>query len=288
MGDRRMATVSVVIPCRDGEPTLPDTLESLLDQDIGKIHIAVGNDASIDCTHWILEHYGIPYVTYPKRMPKNYSRVPILLNMATELVPDSDYYMVSGDDMTYSIGYIRQVIEHMEAEGVSIASGYSIEYGYKSRSNAPGGSGRIYTKEAWALATPFYPTIAWETGALYKVLMHGGKLGFYPIAKSHTRPQGMGSTWTFGHGAYVLGTPLLFTFLRVIKCIIKKEHPPLNGVSILMGQLEYMIRRPPKADIASYVSDMKKRQLMKSVKSIIYHLFTRPARRMKARYVKTI
>lgn len=275
-----MVKGSIVIPCRDGESTLPDTLESLLAQDIDDIHIAVGNDASIDCTHWILEHYNIPYVTFPQRMPKNYSRVPILLNMATQLIPESDYYMVSGDDMTYPPDYIRKVIEHMEKEGVSIASGYSIEYGYKSRSNAPGGSGRIYTKEAWALVTPFYPTIAWETGALYKAIMHKKKLGFYPVPKSHTRPQGLGSTWTFGHGAYVLGTPLLFTFLRVIKSIVRKEHPPLNALSILLGQMEYMIRKPPKADIAPYVSIMKKRQLMTAIKSTIYHVFTRPARRV--------
>ncbi len=278
-----MVRVSVLIPCRDGEGTLPDTLESLLAQDIEDIHIAVGNDASLDCTHWILEHYKIPYVTYPKRGPKDYSRVPILLNMATQLAPESDYYMISGDDMTYSPDYIRKVIEHMESEGTSIASGYSIEYGYKSRSNAPGGSGRVYTKEAWALVTPFYPTIAWETGALYKALMHKMRLGFYPAPKSHTRPQGMGSTWTFGHGAYVLGTPLAFTMLRAIKCIIKKEHPPLNALSIFLGQLEYMIRRPPKADIAPYVSEMKKKQLVGNIKVIVNYSFIKIFRRKRLR-----
>ena len=241
---------TVVIPCRDGEKTLPQTLDSLLLQDV-PIQILVANDASIDDTEQILKTYakqGVISVNYPTREPRNYARVPILMEMLTPLEPDTPYYMISGDDTVFTIDYIRKVTDEMKKHGTSIASGVSIQYKFRV-TNAPGGSGRIFTKEIWNKVKPFYPNIAWESGTLYKARSLGYKLGFYDAEKSHIRPQEPDSTWTFGHAAYLLGTPLSYTFLRVVNIIIHHDHPTWNAICILLGQLEYEVKRPKRVDV---------------------------------------
>jgi glycosyltransferase involved in cell wall biosynthesis len=244
---------TVVIPCRDGEKTLPQTLDSLLAQTV-PIQILVANDASIDDTQMILKEYakqGVISINYPTREPRNYARVPVLLNMLKPSEPDTPYYMVSGDDTVFTPSYIQRVTEKMKQNKTHIASGVSIQYKHRI-TNAPGGSGRIYTKETWNRVTPFYPNIAWESGALYKARMMGYETGLYNVEKSHINPQTPGSTWTFGHAAYLLGTPLSYTFLRVLNTIKNHDHPTWNAICILLGQLEYEYLRPERVDIWRY------------------------------------
>jgi hypothetical protein len=152
--------------------------------------------------------------------------------------------MVSGDDMFYPSNYIKNVIYHMEMNDTDIASGYSIEYGYKARSNAPGGSGRIFTRRIWKKITPFLPHIAWESGALYNGLMYGIKLAMYPIPKSHLHEQEYSSTITWGYAGYILKTPIVFTIIRVIISIYRRNIPVLHSLSILLGHIHYMIIKP--------------------------------------------
>jgi len=250
---------TVVIPCRDGEKTLPQTLDSLLAQTV-PIQILVANDASIDATPSILKGYvkqGVISVNYPTREPRNYARVPVLLNMLKPIEPDTPYYMVSGDDTVFPPDYIERVTENMEKHGASVASGVSIQYKHRTTKAPPGGSGRVFTKEAWTNLTPFYPNIAWESGALYKARHFGYTLGFYDVEKNHINPQTADSTWTFGHAAYLLGTPLSYTFIRVIKSIKRHDHPTWSAICILLGQLEYEIKRPQRVDIWRYDRENK-------------------------------
>ena len=53
--------VSVLLACRDGEATLPETLQSLLAQTI-PLEIIVTDDHSIDATPQIIEKYGVQSV----------------------------------------------------------------------------------------------------------------------------------------------------------------------------------------------------------------------------------
>jgi len=261
---------TVVIPSRDGEITLPQTLESLLAQDV-PIKILVADDHSIDNTPMILEKFrdrGIETIRYPTREPRDYARVPILLNMLKPLEPDTPFYMVSGDDTVYTSSYIRLVTEYMTREKIALASGKSVEY--PGRNAAPGGSGRIFTKKVWDKVTPFYPNIAWETGALYKTRKEGHNIGFYSDAtKSHIRPQTSESTRTFGHAAFLLGTPITFTFFRIIKILLVGEHSFNKAVNILIGQFEYELKRPPRVDIWPYVRQLKYTQRNQGIKTIL-------------------
>lgn len=277
--ERMGPRISVVIPCRDGEDVIGTTVRTLCVQKGVDIHICVGDDHSLDRTPEILKNYAqtgkVKTVRYPKRNPRNYHRLPILLNMAMKMAPESDYYMVSGDDMAYPRDYCERVIKYMEEEKTSIASGYSIEYGFKSRNSAPGGSGRIYTREMWKKVTPFYPNIGWESGALYDCLRLGGKLGFYPVPKSHLHDQGPGSTITWGYAGYLLGTPILFTFFRVLLAIKRGTGPIKNSFMILVGHAQYMIWRPEIEYHTAYVwnRQFKQHRIGQIFKSVIWKFY---------------
>jgi glycosyltransferase involved in cell wall biosynthesis len=268
-----MVKVGVVIPVRDGEDVIGITLKSLMNQNGIDIYISVGNDHSIDNTRKIinecieesnnLENVSIRCFDYPRRDARNYSKVPILLNIAMKYLPECEYYMVSGDDMAYPTYYVEQVIKHMRFYKTDIASGFSIEYGYSARSNAPSGSGRIFTKRIWQKVTPFLSNIAWESGCLYHGVMYGIKLGFYPVPKSHLHEQEIRSTITWGHAGYILKTPLLFVVFRIIRMFIKRSMPFRLSMSILVGQIQYMILKPDysSGDIGDFNKSLKVRQI---------------------------
>ena len=208
--------------------------------------------------------------SYPFQIPAGACVNDVLAELP---IPEADYYMISGDDTKYPPYYVKKVTEYMEKEGTGVASGYSIEYGYKSRNAAPGGSGRIYTRAAWKVATPFYQNIGYETGALYRAMFKGHRLGFYPVPKSHLNPQGQGSTRSFGHGAHILGTPLIYTLVRAFKVLFSREHPPKNAFNILLGHLEYLIRNPAKVDISPQVRKWKNWQAAHTFKIGLHKLY---------------
>lgn len=103
---KRELKVAILIPCRDGELTLRVTIESLLNQTV-KTFIAVADDASVDDTPKILKEQSetgrVHSVRYPRREPRNYAKVPVLLNMLLGVLSPADFYMISGDDCIYRL-----------------------------------------------------------------------------------------------------------------------------------------------------------------------------------------
>ena len=282
-----MARLSVVIPSRDGADYLPATLDSLLAQEGVEVSVAVCVDASVDGTLGLLvDRPVVKYEVYPIREPKDYTRVPLLLNIAMRLVPEADYYMVSGDDTTYPPDYAYRIIQQMEKHKVSIGSGWSSQYMFRP-TNAPGGSGRIFTKDAWQLVTPFPEGIIWETWALYRALEKGLRLQMFNVQKSHNRPQTAESTITFGYAAHMLGTPILFTAFRVLLEMWRGPRRRWPAFMILVGQLEYTVKcKPRREDIVPYVKKTKYRQLWRNVKTLFIRrtlLFVRRKIRKDAR-----
>lgn len=252
-----MVRVSCLIPCRDGEQNIRDTIESLQAQTVTPF-IVVTDDASTDSTPEILEKLGVPFVTYPHREPRSYARVPTLLNLAMRLTPKSDYYMISGDDCTYPPHYIEVLTNLMEAKHVDCASGYINKF---NQTATPHGAGRILTHKLFAKVTPFVQNIGWESYMIYKARKMGLSATIFPIKFNHDREYTRHSTWTFGHSSYMLGNPLIFTLGRVVKVIIRREHKPLNAFAILLGHLEYIIRHPRRLDIAPFVDDFQRRRI---------------------------
>ena len=246
MGEK--IAVSVLIPCRDGEKTLPVTIESLLNQTI-PVHIVVADDHSIDSTSKILNAYQVQSVKYPRRDPKNYDRVSILINMAYMVAPPSDFYMISGDDQFFPPGYVEQIITLMIKDKVHLASGHNQHKVFKI-TNAPTGAGRIFTARIGKVFMPLPSNNAWDTWMLYTMSSMGLEYKVYPVPKIHMKERRKAPT--HGQAAHRLGRPLIFTIVRCFRVAVIKGKPIL-ALSIFLGHLEYKARRVPKMDIAPYI-----------------------------------
>lgn len=261
-----MVRCSVVIPCRDGEAHLRQTLASLTAQTVD-VHVTVIDDHSQDKTPEILADFPwVNVIRYPKREKKGYDRIGMLCNMALGVMPEADVYMVSGDDQDYPPDYIERVVDYMDTDGVVIASGHA--RGPKPV-GAPDGSGRIFTAEIWARITPFHESPAWESGPLLQALFMGYEIRKYPVKKKHLRPKAPGSLRRYGHGAHTLGRPLTWTILRVLKDIFRGRKEPMRALSILAGHLEYMIKRKPKVEYADQVRKYCNEMMKGKVKAVV-------------------
>lgn len=239
--------VAVLIPCRDGEKTLPDTLESLLNQTI-PVKIVVADDHSIDATPKILEDYQIQSIRYPQREPKNYDRIPILINMAYMATSPSDFYMISGDDQIFPPSYIERIINLMTQDKIHLASGHNKHKAYKT-TKAPTGAGRIMTSRILKKLMPLPSNNTWDTWMLYKMSQMGLEYKVYPFPKIHMKERRKAPT--HGQAAHRLGRPLVYTIFRSINEAIKGK--PILGLSIFLGHLEYKVRRVPKMEIAPFI-----------------------------------
>jgi len=269
---KKELNVTVLIPCRDGGSTLRTTIESLLNQTV-KTSVAVADDASLDDTPIILKELSktgrVQSIRYPKREPRNYARVPVLLNMLLNILSPADFYMISGDDCIYPPEYLAKLISFMRNDNVDLASGCHDAKNYKHLT-LPSGSGRLVTATLFKRITPLPSSIGWESWMVYKAQSLGKKVAVYPIEFEHRRGYSFKSARTFGYSAYVNGVPFIFTIFRAIKSTFTGIHTPINAVSIPLGQLEYMIRRAEKLDCAPFVSSAYKWRMKQVIMGVLY------------------
>ena len=267
---------SIIIPSRDGEEHIETTITSLLNQDV-RVSITVVDDHSIDGAPGILSEFSqVTVIRNPVREPKSHMRIGKLLNMGRASMPPAQFYMISGDDTRFPPDYIARVTAGMNEEGVSLASGYARTF---SKTGGPEGSGRILTAELWDRLMPFIEGSGWESGLMIKARFMGYSLGKYPVKKEHLRPFGSTTSRNDGYGSYTLGNPLIWVVQRVARMILKKQRPPRLAIQLLMGHIEYMIKRKPKADFAELVRVDRTRRIQRR---IIYKFFVRPGRRIRA------
>ncbi len=242
-----MIFCSVIIPTRDGAAHLETTIRSLLNQTV-RVSILVVDDHSIDRTPEILHELGcgrrnLSVIRNPIREPKRHERIGKLLNMGRASMVRAPFYMISGDDTRFPAGYIERVTGFMIRDGVAIGSGHARKY---IKTGAPDGSGRIFTAELWDYLMPFLESSGWESGMMLRARFDGYKLKKYPVKKDHLRAHSQASLRNDGYGSWTLGNPLIWTVARVIKILLRKQRTPRSAILILIGHVEYMIKRKPR------------------------------------------
>jgi glycosyltransferase involved in cell wall biosynthesis len=254
----------VIIPTRDGEAHLETTITSLLNQDV-RVAITVVDDFSLDGTREILADFPqIVVIRNPMREPKRHERIGKLLNLGRGLMPPARFYMISGDDTRFPKDYIRRVTDSMILDRVSCASGHAREY---VKTGAPDGSGRIYTAELWDHLMPFLESSGWESGMMLRARFDGYQLKKYPVKKEHLRPYSQASQRNDGYGSWTLGNPLIWTVLRVIKILWRKQRSPRGALALLGGHVEYMIKGKPRVEFWREVRADKLKNLSKRLRN---------------------
>lgn len=273
LGDARMAetSYSVIIPCKNGQETIARTLRSLINQSLPPNQIIVVDDASNDQTPQILKQFEhINIIRLNHKYPKNFNRVPKLVNIGiSKIEPRCEYLMLSGDDSVYPENYVETLLKRLQRNPtLRIVSGNLKESG--TPSVAPQGSGRVF-KMAWLEQhLPFPVSCTWESGILFKALMDGGAIEcFNDITFSHIHKYSAYSLRTFGHAMYVLGYFPVFVFGRLAKSFVYGGATPRHYVFYqLLGYVEYCLASPEAQDdeVGKVVRKHQKQRIMNFAK----------------------
>jgi len=255
---------AVVIPCKDGAKHIAETLDSLLGQTIKPHQIIVVDDASKDETPNILRKYPVSAIRLEHDKPRNFIRVPELINLGLREINDCDYLMISGDDSVYPAQYAEKLIRKFEEDPfLKIASGDisrkkllgKVKPCEGSGTKAPQGSGRMFDYKWLREYTPFPRSIGWESGILFRALQEGFKVKcLEDVTFEHHREYSDYSIRTFGHSMHVLGYPLLFVIGRVAKSFLFPGAFKRKQLFYqVLGYIEYKFTHQPQLDIKEYV-----------------------------------
>ena len=164
----------------------------------------------------------------------------------------------------------------MILEDVGCASGHARKY---VATGAPDGSGRIYTAELWDRLMPFLESSGWESGMMIKARYLGFTLAKYPVKKEHLRPYSEAGKRNDGYASWTLGNPLIWCVLRVIKDVFRKNSTPAQGLQLLSGHIEYMLKGKPQVEFADRVRAERFKRIRDK---LIYIFYLKPGRRIRS------
>lgn len=234
---------------RDAEDHIQRTLESLLQQTVKPQRIIVVDDGSTDGTRAILAECASRYprlrlVSLPNH-GYDIRRVPDNINRAWETAEqsglDGSYFMISGDDCTYSNDYASTILSRMNDDTkLAVASGSPSLDREISREHSPAGSGRFIRCSFWREIGGRYPIKAgWETWLLYKAKQRGFKVSLFEDAGfQHMRPRGAKHQFAYwGAAMHGLGYQPVYALGRIAKNAVIGSVPLKGSLNMMRGYL---------------------------------------------------
>jgi glycosyltransferase involved in cell wall biosynthesis len=262
------ASYAVIIPCKDGEATIEKTLSSLLSQTVKAREIIVVDDASHDRTPAILQRYSeITVVRLEHDYPKNFQRVPKLINIGTRYLPENcEYLMLLGDDSVLQKDYVEKLIaQFRQNPRLKIASGsLSGTSSIKGLARHPSGSGRLFDLKFLRGHLPFPESIGWESWILFKGMQEGEIANFPDARFEHERRYGVYSIRTFGQSMYTLGYPALYVLARFLKDFVYSDYSSrFHCFYLLLGYVEFHLTGQKRlVDVEGFVKKTQTERLV--------------------------
>lgn len=236
-------TYNVLVPVRNGEATIGETLDSILGQSLPPASVAVVDDGSSDGTSAILARYeaerpGLVRVMRTGSRTTDYTRIPSLLNMCLER--GRDYHMMAAGDCRFAPDYAGVVLGRMEADGrVAVASGH---YGAGAPPHDPHGAGRL-VRQSWFFSEyDRYPErVGFEPEAVLRARLSGMRADVYPEARyDHLDSLGHGHNFSeFGHSMRALGYHPLYALGRCAKSLLLGDIPRRGALNMLRQYAAY-------------------------------------------------
>lgn len=261
--------VGVVIPARNEEKIINQTLEHLFKQTVTPQIVVVVNDGSNDKTSGIANGHGCFVVDLPDR-GFNVSGQPILatvINVGLHHLSNFtlDYVMIMGADHVLPLTYIENIITRMEVDtSLVVASG--VIRGEKTVKTHARGSGRIVKTCFWNQFGLKYPVEwGWESWLCYKARQIGYTTRSFSDIITESRPTRYNPNKMLGWGKSMkaLGYEWKYALSRSFITFLK--HPS-SGLSMLRGYLSNDVAR---LDVADWVNNYQKKHFWKRVKEIL-------------------
>jgi len=247
--------VATIIPARNEEQFIGETLTALLNQDIDDNYIIVVNDGSEDKTQEVVNSFPNIELINIENRGFDAQGTPILarvINQGLEkLVPEVsyDYIMILGSDHILPSNYIRKIVDHLDHNrDIAICSGQI--KGEKSK--VPRGSGRIVRSDFWKSIGLQYPLkFGFETYLLIKAQQLGYRIDvlndLISITSRPTRKSYKKETYiSYGKSLRALGYIQLYSAGRI--GLISLKNP--KGAF-------YMLQGYTSSDIEFYEEDFR-------------------------------
>ena len=262
---------AVLIPSKNGEATIAQTLQSILSQTIPIGEVIVIDDASTDATPQILKRFPqVITIRFEHKLPRDFARVPKLINRGLKRISKPcSYVMISGDDSLYPSNYLQLMHEALAKDPKLLVCSGSHTTQRTVDETSPHGSGRVIRYSFLKRILPLPESIGWESWILFKAQQMGGRVARIPnVSYQHLRPYGTSSVWTFGQSMHELGYPFWFVLARTAKNIVFESNK-LQQLTMIAGFLEFKFRRKPKLDVADFVARSQTYRLKKLLRKIV-------------------
>jgi glycosyltransferase involved in cell wall biosynthesis len=282
------ASYWVLITVKNGETTITQTLQSILDQSIKPSLICIVDDGSKDSTPNILldfkRKYGdlIHIITLPdsgydiRRIVHNW-------NIACEFVKNSGkefcYLLISSDDIIFSKEYVKSLLYEISGNPKLVVVSGSRGLLPSDDFSLPEGAGRLikmsYLKQIGYRHPPYYGYEAW---ILYKALQMGYTIKkFNDIKYEHLRTFGILHRFVeYGVSMRCLGYHPMFVIARIFKNLYRNDIgiPKLASLKMLS---DYFYQNKWKGDsyfqyfepeVRSFVRSTQKKRLLDKIKKL--------------------
>lgn len=255
MKNAKCSRIATIIPARNEEKFIGETLTALLNQDIEDNYIIVVNDGSEDKTKEVVDSFPNIELINIENRGFDAQGTPILarvINQGLEkLVPEVsyDYIMILGSDHILPSNYITKIVDHMDHNrDIAICSGQIKD----EKSKVPRGSGRIVRSDFWKAIGLQYPLkFGFETYLLIKAQQMGYRIDvlndLISLTSRPTRKSYKKETYiSYGKSLRALGYIQLYSVGRI--GLISLKNP--KGAF-------YMLQGYTSSDIEFYEEDFR-------------------------------
>jgi len=267
--------IATIIPARNEEKFIGETLTALSNQDIDDNYIIVVNDGSEDKTKEVVNSFpNIELINIENRGFDAHG-TPILarvINQGLEkLVTEisHDYIMILGSDHILPSNYIRKIVDHMDHNrNVAICSGQIKD----EKSKVPRGSGRIVRSNFWKAIGLQYPLkFGFETYLLIKAQQLGYSIDvlndLISVTNRPTRKSYKKETYiSYGKSLRALGYVHLYSLGRIGLISLKN---PKGAIYMLQGYTSSGIEFYEE-DFRSFLRSIQYRRLKQYIKSFLF------------------
>ena len=235
--------VAVIMPVRNEESLIQETLENLLQQELLPYRIIVINDGSTDKTSEILKKFSNIEVVNKETKSDSYLKKEIAntLNSGLELLQndnDCDFIIKLDADHVLPKNYLLTIVSRMQSNPKIVACSGVIEGEY---SISPRHSGRVVRYDFWKSLGLKYPVnYAYEDYLLLKAKSSGFEIkNFEDIITTTKRKTGSKyrnpqTFYNYGRGMKALGYAFFYVFGKSMLIFLKY---PKGGINMMKGYL---------------------------------------------------